>query len=221
MIVDLLKHQPINKLPKSFIEFICKKYNNKITVNQYIIERLVHKNITNVFSDANLQDTSFTRDITKYNKLFGIEFAKFNITLNKYPPNSLHQAIYYSKNSNNIGVMLNTCKTDFSKFILNLNNCTQPLLSIRFCNINSIFKHHRLSPSYNFRENLILCNTSNFGNLFEHILTSCEFPSKGPVHLDIKESILDDLINPYEIITSNTTEISIVNYKNLKLIRML
>ena len=217
----------INKLTKSFIQSICKKYNNKITVNQYIIERLVYKKIFNVFSDAKLQDSSFTRDITNYNsnsnsnKKLGIESSDFNTTLNKYPPNSLHQAIYYSKNSNNIGVMLNTCKTDFSKFILNFNNCAQPLLSIRFCNIDSIFHHERLSPSYNFRENLILSNTSNFGNLFEHILTSCEFPSKGPAHLDIKETILDDLINPYEITTSNTTEFSISNYKNLKLIRML
>ena len=201
----MMKHQPINKLPKSFIQFICKKYDNKITVNQYIIERLIYRKIFNVFSHIKLIDSSFMNSVTYYNSNNKSDLDNLNIVLNKYPSHSLYQAISYSKTTNNIGIIFDNYETDFSQFIAPLNMSKNALLSIRFCNFRHTLKDKPLSHFYHFRENLTLSNTYKFGDLFEYVITLCELSPKNPVHLDIKQTILDKLINPYEITTSDNT----------------
>ena len=45
MFADLLKHQSLSKICTGFIGHLSKKYNNKITVSEYMVERFIHKKI--------------------------------------------------------------------------------------------------------------------------------------------------------------------------------
>ena len=115
----------INTVCEKFIKSIGKKYNYNITVSEYIIERLVHKNIKTAFGYNGGAALPLFDAISK-NK-------DFNMIFNRHEQSSGHCAESYSKITKNMGVVITTSGPGFTNVVTPLQDAYSdgiPLLCI-------------------------------------------------------------------------------------------
>ena len=117
---DLLKHQSLSSTCGKFVRAVKTKYNNNITVGEYIIERFIDKNIKVGFGSRN----------TKYSPFYSV--AKnpkikddFHIIFHNYEEVSGYSAISHAKSTHELGVIISTSTYGF-------NNIYNPLRQAYF-----------------------------------------------------------------------------------------
>lgn len=192
---------PNININKEFITSMIKKYtkyhDNRITVGQYIIERLMYKNINVSFGYNKLREYSPFFNIVNQN-------YNFNIVFNDYEETSGKCALTYSQYTNNIGIILSTSRYGFGNLIGPLqqaSNKSHSLLLLSFYNKGDELK---ISPfpvkdkSF-IKESLTIKQASYIPTLLEYILIMTETPPKGPAHLNISNHILQNIINLKDI----------------------
>lgn len=187
MFHDVLKHQTFSKICGSFVRHIGKKYNNKITVGEYIVERFIDKKINIGYSSKNNMYTPFFNITNKYNN--------FNVIFNGYEETSGHCALIYAKHTNNIGLILTTSTCGFTniyKALKKAYNNNIPLLLMSFYDKNfesklpKLMKYEKqyLKETYNVNK------YEECSNALEYMMMVSELPKQGPVHLNICSSFL-------------------------------
>ena len=205
-------------ISKSFLSKISKKYNNKITTSQYIIERLLEKKINKAFGYNGGAVLPFFDEIYKFND--------FEVIINRHEQSSGHCAQSYSKMTNNLGVLITTSGPGFTNVITPLQDAYSdgiPLLCIsgqvssnvlgtdafQECDAVGISK-----PCV--KDNYQIQNNDNFVNIFEYFLNLAEQPRYGPVHLDICKDVFTKYINEVDLNSKNFDNKYIDNgYNNL------
>ena len=196
---------------------ILKNYKNKITVADYIIERLKDKNINKVFGYNGGAILPFFDKIYKHND--------FDIIVNRHEQSSGHCAEGFAKVANNLGVLITTSGPGLTNVVTPLQDAYSdgiPLLCIsgqvnsktlgtdafQECNAIEITKSC-------VKGNKQITSTKNFVKIFEDLLILAEQPRKGPVHLDICKDIFTDYIDLTTFI-SDITVYELSNPKKLK-----
>ena len=199
---DLLKHQSLSGICYRFVGSIRKKYNNNITVGEYIIERLINKNITVGFG--------YRRD--DYNPIMKVinENDAFELVSNDWEEASGYCAISYAKYTGNIGLIIRSSNSEYANMCRPLNDARHnniPLLLMSFYDQESEF--NRLTsprPTMNsVKEHYTTTRSEKFPNLMEYMMMVTEHPQKGPVHLNICNNIINDKVN-LDTIQLDTTE---------------
>ena len=199
----------------SFPNRILTNYKNKITVADYIIERLKDKNISKVFGYNGGAILPFFDKIYKHDN--------FDVIINRHEQSSGHCAQGYSKVSNNIGVLITTSGPGLTNVITPLQDAysdATPLLCIsgqvnsktlgtdafQECNAIEITKSC-------VKDNAQITSTKNFIKKFEDLINLAERPRKGPVHLDICKDIFTEYIDLTTFISDITVYNMIENSK--------
>ena len=210
----------------TFINKLRTKYINHITISNYIIERLLYKNINKAFGYNGGAALPLFDAISKSNK--------FEMIFNRHEQSSGHCAEAYSKITNNIGTVITTSGPGFTNVITPLQDAYSdsiPLLCIS-CQVSSkVLGTHAFQESntIGISKACVKWNyqikgkwgLENFPMLLEHALNVCEQPRKGPVHLDICKDLLigtirlDTIKNKRYISTSLTK--SEIKLKELKI----
>ena len=197
-----LSNRLLSGINYGFILKIQEKYNNKITVSEYITERLIEKKITKAFGYNGGAALPFFDSISLN--------SKFNVIFNRHEQNSGHSAQSYGKITNNIGVVITTSGPGFTNVITPLQDSYSdgiPLLCIssqvnsyslgtdafQECDATSITKSC-------VKDNFLVKNTEYFPNILEYMLNLSESPRSGPVHLDICKDVFTQNVNLKNII---------------------
>ena len=182
-----------------FIKFISKKYT-RITVSEYIIERLIYKKVNTAFGYNGGAALPLFDTISKN--------PNFNMIFNRHEQSSGHCAESYSKITNNLGVLITTSGPGFTNVITPLQDAYSdgiPLLCIscqvssqvlgtdafQECNTTSISKGC-------VKKNYQIESTKYFPNIFEYMINIAESSRKGPVHIDICKDVLIKNVNLHE-----------------------
>ena len=188
----LIKFNSLSKVCNNFVTSLNKKYNNKITAGEYIVERLIKKNINIGFRYELDKYTPFLKATNNNNE--------FEVVFNDYEKLVGYNALSYAKNTDNIGLMLSSSTYGFSNYCEILDRAQYecvPLLLMSFHNPESVLKiSDHLRTERRFLKNYHYINNAIFlPNLLEYILTIAELPKKGPVQLNICNDILDNIID--------------------------
>tara|TARA_B110001452_G_C15241023_1_gene429658 strand:+ start:1503 stop:2240 length:738 start_codon:yes stop_codon:yes gene_type:complete len=197
MFGDMLKHQSFSKISGRFIKHIGKKYNNKISAGEYIIERFIDKKIHIGYSYKQSNYTPFFNIANKFNN--------FHVVFNSHEPSIGFCALSYAKNTNNIGLILSSSTYGFANICKSLKNSKYdniPLLLMSFYDKESESKLTKsLKPERQYIKEYHNINDINkLPNLLEYTMMLSELYPKGSVHINICNSILnkpvkfDDLI---------------------------
>lgn len=222
--INKFKH--INKnINKSFLKNLSDKYNNNITVSQYIIERLLKKKVNKAFGYNGGAVLPFFDEIYK--------FDNFEVIINRHEQSCGHAAQAYSKITHNLGVLITTSGPGFTNVITPLQDAYSdgiPLLCIsgqvsskvlgtdafQECDATSISKAC-------VKDNYQVKTSDNFINIFEYFIDNAEKPRYGPVHIDICKDVftqsinLDNYINEIDHeITKNENYFNIIKKNNYK-----
>ena len=115
----------------TFINKLRTKYINHINISNYIIERLLYKNINKAFGYNGGAALPLFDAISKSNK--------FEMIFNRHEQSSGHCAEAYSKITNNIGTVITTSGPGFTNVITPLQDAYSdsiPLLCIS-CQVSS------------------------------------------------------------------------------------
>ena len=193
---DLLKHQSISTICSRFVRSIGKKYNNKITVGEYIVERLISKDINVGFRYKDDEYTPFLKVVNKN--------RNFNVVFNDHKESAGYCALSYAKYTNNMGLIISSSTYGFTDVIKSLQDAHYnriPLMLMSFyypeseSKLGQNFRHERRY----IKENYTVNKADKFPNLLEYIMTIAELPQKGSVHLNICNNILDNIVNLEDI----------------------
>ena len=195
------------KVCKSFIQKIMKKYTNKITTSEYIIERLIYKNINTAFGYNGGAALPLFDAISKNDN--------FNMIFNRHEQSSGHCAESYAKITNNIGVLITTSGPGFTNVVTPLQDAYSdgiPLLCIS-CQVSSkvlgtdAFQESDTTGISKacVKDNYQVKSITDFPNIFEYLINLPEEPRKGPVHIDICKDILIQPIREGDLDYKTTT----------------
>ena len=218
MLVDLLKYQSLSNISKNFIGYISKKYNNHITIGEYIIERLIHKKI----------NIGFSYKGNCYTPFFGIanKYSDFDTIFHSYEASSGYSALSYAKYTNNLGLILSTSTYGFNNISKSLENAHYnkiPLLLMSFYDQDSESKLCiNMRPERKFmKESHTIKKPDAFPNLLEYVMMITELPQNGPVHLNIHNNILNNKVDLYNINLKHKDDIDemITDDENLSLLQ--
>lgn len=187
MLHDLLKHQSLSKISGRFARYIGKKYNNKITVGEYIVERFIDKKINVGFSYKQNNYTHFFQIANKY--------PNFDIVFNSHEPSTGYCALSYAKHTNNLGLILSTSTYGFTNICKALNDAQNnniPLLLMSFYDQESESKLTKsMRPERKYFKEYHTANTADkLPEILEYSMMIAEIYKKGSVHLNICNSIL-------------------------------
>ena len=187
MLCDVLKYQSLSKISSRFVRHIGKKYNNKITVGEYIIERFIDKKI---FIGYSIKQYMYTSLFTTVNK-----FKNFDVVFYNNDDLSGYSALSYAKHTNNIGLILSTSTYGFGNICKALNEAhihKVPLLLMSFYdkeNESKLTKSLKSERQY-LKESYTVNNPEKCANVLEYMMMLSEMQQKGPVHLNICNNIL-------------------------------
>jgi thiamine pyrophosphate-dependent acetolactate synthase large subunit-like protein len=178
---------------KQMSRYVMKSSNSaKPTIGNYIITSLLDKNIEVAFGYNKLGPYS---PIYKYVK----ENEDFNIVFEKYEKNCGFNALKYSANTNNMGVIVSTSTIGFGNLMTPIGIAKlekRPLLLLSFFNPENELKVRPFpsSTKHYIKESITLKTAKNFSADMEALLSyGYEFPA-GPVHLNVSNNIIDSPI---------------------------
>lgn len=201
------------KINKTFINKIKNNYGNKITISEYLIERLKFKKINNAFVTGWKHTSPLITPIQKC----ALEINNFDLIYNKYELNSIYSAKTYTEYSNNIGVIVNSTDSDFED-LKDLLCISKPLLSL------CIFKDYTdLKEAINnttsihpcFIDTHTLHYPHNFPSILEYMMTLCETEPKAPVHINISNKICSEHFEIDNLFDNESNEsMSNISYLN-------
>jgi thiamine pyrophosphate-dependent acetolactate synthase large subunit-like protein len=161
---------------------------NKITVGEYIVESLVDKEINIAFGHKYGCYSPFYK-ATNEHEYFDVVFEENELT-------SGYRALTYSKNTNNMGVIVSTATSGFANLMEPIQKSMiekRSLLLLSFFDAEDELKSSPFSgKSKSFiKESLTIKNSDNFTNEMEClVMYGYTFPA-GPVHLNVANEILD------------------------------
>ena len=200
MLHDLLKHQSLSKICSRFVRSISNKYNNKITVGEYIVERFIDKKINIGFSSKNNYYMPFSSISNKY--------SNFDIVFSHHEESTGHCALSYAKHTNNIGLIISTSTCGFTNICKTLKDARYnniSLLLMSFYDPESESKLPKLmKPERRYlKESYTVNKSEEFAKSLEYMMMMSELPQKGPVHLNICNNILKKKVNMDDISPKN------------------
>tara|TARA_B100001093_G_C26842969_1_gene1021483 strand:+ start:397 stop:2208 length:1812 start_codon:yes stop_codon:yes gene_type:complete len=203
------------KINKSFLCNLSEKYNNNITVSQYIVERLLEKKINKAFGYNGGAALPFFDEIYKFND--------FDVIINRHEQSSGHCAQAYSKMTNNLGVLITTSGPGFTNVITPLQDaysdgipllCISGQVSSNVLGSDAFQECHAIGISRScVKDNHQVQSSDNFINIFEYFLNLAEEPRYGPVHVDICKDIFNQTINIDNFIIENNINFDSKNSK--------
>ena len=165
-----------------FIKNISNKYGNKITVAQYIIERIKYNNIDCAFVAHDKNTSKLLSPIeTAASQINDFKLIHTNSELH-----SFYSTLTYCKAFNKMGVCINTTESNFDEF-KDLLYVTKPILSICiFNNLNDLSNTIKNTESIHscFLETYTMHNSQNVPNVLEFMISQC---TNAPVHLNISK----------------------------------
>lgn len=208
MIGDILKHQSLSKICNNFVRHIGKKYNNKITVGEYIIERFIDKQINIGFG--------YKQD--NYTPFFSIanNFSNFDVVFNHHQESTGYCALSYAKYTNNIGLIVSTSTCGFTNICKALRDAyynNNPLLFMSFYDKESkskLTESIKLERQY-LKESYNITKSRECANALEYMIMLSELPQQGPVHLNICNSILKKKVVLDELHLRNRDDLSLID----------
>ena len=197
-----VKNNSLFTVNNNFISKLKTKYT-KVTVSDYIIERLLYKNINTAFGYNGGAALPFFDTISKNNE--------FNVIINRHEQNSGHAAEAHGKIKKNIGVVITTSGPGFTNVITPIQDAYsdgRPLLCIssqvnsytldtdafQECDAISITKSC-------VKDNYLVKTSVNFPNILEYMINLCESPRSGPVHIDICKDVFTQELELTNIFT--------------------
>tara|TARA_R110002074_G_scaffold159161_1_gene316490 strand:+ start:915 stop:2747 length:1833 start_codon:yes stop_codon:yes gene_type:complete len=217
-----VNNKSLFSINNDFISKMKTKYN-KITVSDYIIQRLLYKKIDTAFGYNGGAALPFFDSISKN--------GEFNVIINRHEQNSGHAAEAYGKIKKNIGVIITTSGPGFTNIITPIQDAYsdgRPLLCIssqvnsytldtdafQECDAISITKSC-------VKDNYLVKTSDNFPNILEYMINLCENPRAGPVHIDICKDVFNQYVDLFNIFTHKTPYIEeysslILHINNLK-----
>ena len=189
---DLLKHQSLSSISVRFVQSIGKKYNNKITIGEYIVERFNYKNINVAFRYKHDDYTPFLKVASRNDK--------FNIIFNNHVESVGYCALSYAQLTNNIGIILKSPHVDFANISKSVkdayyNNIPLLLLSFYYPEFELKFEKSVHFERKFIKESYTVTKPDKFPNILEYMMMIAEIPQKGSVHLNIDNNILDNMVN--------------------------
>ena len=203
-IKNIFNRTPSNEVCNNFINRIKNKYNNNITVSQYIIERLIEKKINKAFGYNGGAALPFFDSIYK--------FKDFEVIISRHEQASGHAAQAYSKVTNNLGVLLTTSGPGFTNVITPLQDafsdghsllCISGQVSSSVLGTDAFQECDATGISKScVKDSIKIVHEINFPNLLEYAINLAEYPRKGPVHLDICKDIFNRTVELDNIILS-------------------
>jgi len=192
MLGEIIKHQSLSQICNRFVNKLRLKYNNKITVGEYMVERFINQKITIGYSSKQNYDTPFFTMVNKY-KNFDIVFNSFDATAGQC-------AVSYAKHTENTGLIFSTYERGFSNICRTLDNAVSsetPLMLILFYDqqIEYDVSSYLLPERRFIKTHHTIQTHEKFPNMMEYMLTMAELPKKGPVQLNICNKILKKQVN--------------------------
>lgn len=188
---------------KNFVNNLSKKYDNKINVAQYIVERLKYQGVNSAFGYNGGAALPFFDIISK--------FDDFDLYFNRHEQYSGHAAQAYGKVKKNLGVVITTSGPGFTNVITpiqdsysdghsllcissQVNSFVLGTDAFQECDATSITKSC-------VKENYLVSSEKNFPNILEYMINLSSYPRKGPTHLDICKDIFTKNIDLEKIDT--------------------
>lgn len=178
-----------------FLQNLKHKYQNNITLNEYIVERIKLQNIDSIFV-TQYKPKKPTNLISSF-----LDIAKkednLNIIFNEYELGALYAAQNYTEARNNIGVLINTTDSEFNSYS-DMLCCNNPLLSILLydtrANLKSaIIDTQVIHPC--FKDSFTLRRASCFPGILEYMLKLTITQPTAPVQLNISSELLTEKID--------------------------
>lgn len=199
-----VKYKSLFKICNNFVNKLYEKYNNNITVSNYIFERLIEKNVNIAYCSTKDYDTTF--------KNFTNNYSKFDIIYNRNEFVSSQCALSYAKHTDNLGVIFNKSKYGYRKIFKTLDNAFDDgiplmLISLYDKDIDNIFKCNLEYSQRFIKVNYNVETNKKFPNIMEYLINISELPKKGPVHLNICNKILNKQINLKDIDTYKKSKV--------------
>ena len=192
MLGEIIKHQSLSQICNRFVNKIRLKYNNKITVGEYMVERFINQKINIGYSSKQNYDTPFFTMVNKY--------KNFYIVFNSFDATSGQCAVSYAKHTENTGLIFSTYERGFSNICRTLDNAVSsatPLMLILFYDqqIEYDISSYLLPERRFIKTHHTIQTPEKFPNMMEYMLTMAELPKKGPVQLNICNKILKKQVN--------------------------
>jgi hypothetical protein len=194
MFSDLMKHHSIIQINRQFIKLIREKFNNKINVAQYIIERLIFEDIRIAYShkiinlDNNLYTDNYLFKIAKRHKTFELIYNKSALVMGQ-------KALTYAKIFRNSGVIFGPYAR-FDKLSVPLYHGFSYGYPIVLITLYDRIEPVKIMPIDYFIKDAHSVNESvRFPHLLEYMIVLSKLPRPGPVHLNILNDVLTDPVN--------------------------
>jgi acetolactate synthase I/II/III large subunit len=195
----------------NFLDIISKKYNNKMNVAEYIIERLKYEGVNTAFGYNGGAALPFFDSISKD--------KEFNLYFNRHEQHSGHCAQAYGKIKNNIGVVITTSGPGFTNVVTPLQDaysdshsllCISSQVNSFVLGTDAFQECNAISISSSFvKNNNLVTNELHFPNRLEYMINLSKLPKKGPVHLDICKDVFSKNINFEDIYSNNNSHNSL------------
>ena len=159
----------------------------KINIGQYIIKSLVDKDI----------NVAFGHKSGCYSPIYKAtnQHEYFDVVFEEYEKNSGYRALSYSKNNNNMGVIISTATSGFANIMAPIERAKKEkrsLLLLSFFDSEDELKSSPFSAkSKSFiKESVTIKKPDNFPDEMESLVFyGYTFPA-GPVHLNVANEIL-------------------------------
>ena len=192
MLGEIIKHQSLSQICNRFVNKLRLKYNNNITVGEYMVERFINQQINIGYSSIQNYDTPFFTMVNKY--------KKFDIVFNSFDATAGQCAVSYAKHTENTGLIFSTYERGFSNICRTLDNAVSsatPLMLILFYDqqIEYDVSSYLLPERRYLKTHHTIQTHEKFPNMMEYMLTMAELPKKGPVQLNICNKILKKQVN--------------------------
>ena len=182
------------QISRPFIKFIREKFNNNITISQYIIERLVYGNIHTGYAHKNQIIGADVKD----NHIFKVatEHEKFDLIFSSNEAMTGINALTYAETFKRPGIIFTVTDTGFKKISVPMY-CAfidgRPLLLI---SLYEASWSNRITPIHRFIKDVCVTSESlQVPLLLEYALVLSNYTKPGPVHLNILNDVLLDNVN--------------------------
>jgi len=199
MFLDLLKHQSMSRIDTVFLKYLSAKYQNKVNISQYMIERLISHKIRTVFSDCRYHSSPFINACSQHTT----NYNNFDVVFTPFTKSYTAKAIIYSQENKSPGVVINNSHHNVTGKQIGRHLTTAfhqkiPLVLLSFYNNNpGLNKIEQSFETYTplMKESYTAKRVDTFANLFEYMLMLSTLPTKGLVHLKISNDILDQTMD--------------------------
>ena len=182
-----------------FINRMYNKYNGKIRVGEYIMERLLYKRIDTIFG---YKKDLIYNDIKPFTKCIENN-DDFNIVYNDYNETVSKNALMQSRLNNSIGVVvssLNFGMPDINSILYDGYTSSNPLLLLTFYDFKNEFKNPIINIDYKYLKlNYTANSAKKIPYILEDLMWTAETSEPGHVYLNIYNDIVSDMINFNEI----------------------